>query len=110
MHDLLCRYAAESANGASPAAGALSGVTRDSVLDLAREQGIPCEETLLTRYDLYTADECFMTGTGAEIVPVIRVDRRQIGTGTPGAMTHQLRQAFAKLCRHDGVRALPGVA
>jgi branched-chain amino acid aminotransferase len=91
----------------STAAGALPGITRDSVLELARDLGVPCEETFLTRYDLYTADECFMTGTGAEIVPVIRLDRRQIGTGTPGPLTHQFRQAFAKLCHSDGVRALP---
>jgi branched-chain amino acid aminotransferase len=89
------------------ATGALLGVTRDSVLDIAHDLGITCEETFLTRYDLYTADECFMTGTGAEIVPVIRIDRRQIGTGVPGPLTNQVRQAFAKLCCSDGVRALP---
>jgi branched-chain amino acid aminotransferase len=93
----------------STAAGALAGITRDSVLELARDAGIPCAETLLTRYDLYTADECFMTGTGAEIVPVIRIDRRPVGPGVPGTLTGQLRQAFAKLCRSDGVRALPPV-
>jgi branched-chain amino acid aminotransferase len=91
----------------STATGALPGVTRDSVLDLAHDRGITCEETFLTRYDLYTADECFMTGTGAEIVPVIRIDQRPIGSGVPGRLTGQVRQAFAKLCRSDGVRALP---
>ncbi len=71
----------------SLAAGALPGVTRDSVFDIARDLQLPVEEGLLTRYDFYTADECFMTGTGAEIVPVVRLDGRRIGTGTPGAVT-----------------------
>lgn len=86
-------------------AGALQGVTRDSVLELAGDLGMPTEEGLYTRYDLYTADECFMTGTGAEIVPVVRIDGRQIGTGVPGPLTAQIREAFATLCRRDGVQA-----
>ena len=69
----------------STAAGALLGVTRDSVLEVAVELGLTREEGLLTRYDLYTADECFMTGTGAEIVPVVRLDGRRFGAGSPGA-------------------------
>jgi branched-chain amino acid aminotransferase len=89
----------------STAAGALRGVTRDSVLEIARELEIPSAEELLTRYDLYTADECFMTGTGAEIVPVVRIDGRRIGAGRPGALTAAIRQRFAILCRHDGVKA-----
>lgn len=84
--------------------GALQGVTRDSVLDLARCLGVDTEEGAYTRYDLYTADECFMTGTGAEIVPVVRIDGRQIGSGVPGPLTAQVRQAFAALCRRDGVQ------
>ncbi|MGE3536545.1 MAG: branched-chain-amino-acid transaminase [Candidatus Tectimicrobiota bacterium] len=88
----------------STAAGALQGVTRDSVLALAQSLGLHTTEGFFTRYDLYTADECFMTGTGAEIVPVIRLDGRTIGTGRPGPMTQQLRQEFALLCRQDGVR------
>ena len=85
------------------AAGALQGVTRDSVLEVARDLGHSTAEGFFTRYDLYTAEECFMTGTGAEIMPVIRIDGRTIGTGCPGPLTAQLQQGFAALCRHDGV-------
>ena len=88
----------------TPAAGALQGVTRDSVLDVAHELGHSTTEGFFTRYDLYTADECFMTGTGAEIIPVVRIDGRTIGTGRPGPLTAQLRQGFEALCRHDGVQ------
>ena len=88
----------------SPAAGALPGVTRDSVFDIARDLQLPVEEGLLTRYDFYTADECFMTGTGAEIVPVVCLYGRRIGTGTPGAVTSQIRAQFATLCRCDGMK------
>lgn len=86
------------------AAGALQGITRDSVLDVAHELGQRTAEGFFTRYDLYTADECFMTGTGAEIIPVVRIDGRTIGTGRPGPLTAQLRQGFEALCRHDGVQ------
>lgn len=89
-------------------AGALQGVTRDSVVDIANNLGLPVEEGLYTRYDLYTADECFMTGTGAEIVPVVRIDGRQIGTGVPGPLTAHIRKAFVTLCRCDGVNAEKG--
>jgi branched-chain amino acid aminotransferase len=89
----------------SVAAGALQGVTRDSVLDVAQALGLPTTEGFFTRYDLYTADECFMTGTGAEIIPVVRIDGRTIGTGHPGPLTAQLRQGFETLCHRDGVRA-----
>jgi len=88
----------------STAAGALQGVTRDSVLEIAQALGLSTAEGFFTRYDLYTADECFMTGTGAEIVPVVRIDGRTIGTGHPGPLTTQLRQGFENLCRHSGVR------
>lgn len=88
----------------STAAGALAGITRDSVLEIAQELRLPAQEGLLTRYDLYTADECFMTGTGAEIVPIVRIDGRRIGAGTPGKHTAAIRQHFADLCRHDGVK------
>jgi branched-chain amino acid aminotransferase len=88
----------------STAAGALPGVTRDCVLEIAHELGLTREEGFLTRYDLYTADECFITGTGAEIVPVVRLDGRQVGAGRPGPITAQIRQQFAVLCRGDGVK------
>ncbi len=89
----------------STAAGALLGVTRDSVLEIARHLDLSVAEGFFTRYDLYTADECFITGTGAEIVPVVRLDGRQIGSGRPGHLTAQIQQQFAALCRRDGVRA-----
>jgi branched-chain amino acid aminotransferase len=82
----------------TPAAhcGALDGITRGTVIEVAENAGIAVNETSLTRYDLYTADECFMTGTGAEIMPVTTIDGRTIGTGEPGAMTKQLIDGFRK--------------
>ena len=87
----------------STAAGALQGVTRDSILEVAQALGQPTTEGFFTRYDLYTADECFITGTGAEIIPVVRIDGRTIGAGHPGPLTAQLRQDFETLCHQDGV-------
>ncbi len=81
----------------APHCGILQGITRQTVLELAREEGIAARETVLTRFDLYTADECFMTGSGAEIVPVVRIDGRTIGAGKPGAVTERLRGAFRRL-------------
>ena len=84
--------------------GALGGITRGAVLELAREAGLVAEETKLALHDLYNADECFLTGTGAEIVPVISVDRRRIGDGKPGATTKRLLEAFRALRSSDGTR------
>jgi len=92
------------------ATGALQGVTRDSVLEIARDLGLETAEGFLTRYDLYTAEECLMTGTGAEIVPVVRIDGRRIGTGAPGPVTARLREGFAALCYRDGVPVEPAQA
>jgi branched-chain amino acid aminotransferase len=80
-----------------PQYGALRGVTRDAVLSLASELNIPAGDTAITQYDLYTADECFVTGTGAEIMPVVMVDGRRIGDGTPGKITLCLLDAFRRL-------------
>jgi branched-chain amino acid aminotransferase len=77
--------------------GALPGVTRGSVLDLASEDGIRTRETILGLHDLYNAEECFLTGTGAEIVPVVQIDGRQIGDGKPGPITKSLSEAFRAL-------------
>src|SRR5216684_6787025 len=71
-------------------AGALYGITRRVVLDIASESGLKTSETNLTRYDLFNAEECFLTGTGAELVPVVRLDGRVIGTGKPGPITTRL--------------------
>jgi branched-chain amino acid aminotransferase len=83
-------------------AGALYGITRSTVIDLAREAGIPVSETNLTRYDVFNADECFLTGTGAEIVPVVKVDGRVIGTGRPGTVTRRLEEKYHALTQISG--------
>jgi len=80
----------------APHCGILQGITRQTVLELAERLGIVVRETVLTRFDLYTADECFMTGSGAEIVPVSRIDGRTIGSGGQAATTERLRAAFAQ--------------
>ena len=83
-------------------AGALKGITRDLVLKLATEQGIPTSESDLTRYDIFTADECFLTGTAAEVIPVVQLDLRPIGDGHPGAITAKLIQKFRELTQASG--------
>ena len=80
----------------SVASGILKGVTRDLVLSLAKERGWPVAETPLTRHDLYTADECFLTNTSSEVLPVVAVDGRSIGDGRPGPLTRALRRDFKK--------------
>lgn len=84
--------------------GALSGITRGAVLELAREAGFKIAETVVGLHDLYNADEVFMTGTGAEIVPVIAVDGRQVGAGVPGPVTKRLLDDFRRLRVRDGVK------
>ena len=86
----------------SPQDGALEGITRGAIVELAAEAGIAAEQRHLTRYDVYTADECFLTGTGAEVMPVVEVDGRRIGTGKPGPLAQQLADAFYALVRHEG--------
>lgn len=83
-------------------AGILEGITRDSVLQLAGPLGIEVKEELFTRHDLYISDECFLTGTAVELIPVIKVDGRKIGDGVPGDVYKQLRAAFRDLTRADG--------
>jgi branched-chain amino acid aminotransferase len=78
-------------------AGILRGVTRDAVLDLAREATYTTEEVPLNRYDLYTADEVFLTGTAAEVIGVTKVDGRTIGGGVPGPVTKELAKRFKAL-------------
>ncbi len=80
-------------------AGILEGITRNAVLDLAVQAGIPTSETTLTRHDLYTADECFLTGSAAEVIPVVDIDSRPIGSGVVGPVTLQLTEAFRKMIR-----------
>ena len=82
-----------------PDAGILEGITRGAVMELATAAGIDCREVTLVRHDLYTADECFLTGTAAEVIPVVEIDGRKIGAGTPGPITKRLTDAFHELVR-----------
>ena len=82
--------------------GALDGITRTVILELADKLGVPAEERALTRYDLFTADECFLTGTAAEVIPVVSLDRRTIGDGSPGPDTLRFIQAFRELAATTG--------
>jgi branched-chain amino acid aminotransferase len=83
-------------------ASALYGITRKVVLDLATEAGMPTGEPNLTRYDLFNADECFLTGTGAELVPVVKIDGRVIGNGKPGPITRKLVESYRALTKASG--------
>lgn len=83
-------------------AGALYGITRRVVLEMAEESGLVVGEPNLTRYDLFNADECFLTGTGAELIPVVKIDGRVIGTGKPGSMTKKLVSQYRALTNASG--------
>ncbi len=80
-------------------AGILEGITRNAVLELAQKAGIETAQEPMTRYDIYVADECFLTGSAAEVVAVVKLDDRLIGDGKPGPITNQLNEAFRKLVR-----------
>jgi branched-chain amino acid aminotransferase len=84
--------------------GALGGITRQTVLELAAQKKIPIYEGVLGRHDIYNADECFLTGTAAEIVPVISLDGRQVGEGKPGKTTQALLAAYRELRVRDGAK------
>jgi branched-chain amino acid aminotransferase len=83
-------------------AGALVGITRQVVMELAAQRKIAVRESNLTRYDLMTADEVFLTGTAAEIVPVVSMDGRTIGSGQPGPLALKLTEDFRKLTCSEG--------
>jgi branched-chain amino acid aminotransferase len=85
----------------APWLGLLEGITRNTVLELAVREGIPVQETTLTRFDLFTADECFLTGSGAEMIPVTKVDGRTVGSGAPGPVTARLTEAFKRLVNEN---------
>lgn len=87
-----------------PHVGALKGITRQAIIDLAKKLKIPFREEILHRHDLYNAHEAFLTGTAAEVIPVITIDSRTIGTGTPGPVTKKLLKAFRDLTVKDGVK------
>ncbi|MBM3833472.1 MAG: branched-chain-amino-acid transaminase [Verrucomicrobia bacterium] len=82
--------------------GALYGITRGVVIQLAQRAGMSVAETDLTRYDLFNADECFLTGTGAELIPVVKIDGRVIGSGKPGPITKSLVQKYHELTQVSG--------
>jgi len=82
--------------------GILEGITREAIIELAKQEGIPLREVPFTRHDLYVSDECFLTGTAAEVIPVIEVDQRQIGDGIPGPVTGRLIELFRNLTQHEG--------
>ena len=82
--------------------GALDGITRDVIIELCGKHDIEVTERSLTRYDIFIADECFLTGTAAEVIPVVGLDRRQIGVGIPGPLTKQLLAAFHELAMSTG--------
>jgi len=83
----------------SPESDILEGITRNAVIELARGMGIEVREVVLTRHDVYTADEFFLTGSAAEVIPVVKIDGRSIGDGKPGPVTLKLKDAFHKLAR-----------
>ncbi|MGF1485352.1 MAG: branched-chain-amino-acid transaminase [Opitutales bacterium] len=85
-------------------AGSLVGITQETVYVVARELGIEVEVTNLTRFDIWTADECFLTGTAAELIPVVEVDARAIGAGTPGPITRQMLEKFHERVTVEGTR------
>lgn len=83
-------------------AGGLDGITRQAVMELLGGLGIPCTEKMMTRHDLFTADECFLTGTAAEVIPAVQIDRRVIGSGKPGPVTARVVEAFHELVKREG--------
>ena len=83
-------------------AGALLGITRGAILDIGDELGVPVREVSLTRYDIWCAEECFLSGTGAEVIPVVKIDGREIGPGKPGPITHRVLTSFRRRVRVEG--------
>jgi branched-chain amino acid aminotransferase len=90
----------------TPAAqqGALKGITRDAIVSIAQSLSLPLEEHDLTRYDLWNADECFLTGTGAEVIPVVKLDGRAIGSGKPGPVTNRVLAEFRQRVLVEGTK------
>jgi len=84
--------------------GTLRGITRDTVLEIARSNKISIHEHVLTRHEVYISDECFLTGTAAKIIPVIKVDGRVIGNGKPGRLTLSLMKKFKEMTKKEGVK------
>jgi branched-chain amino acid aminotransferase len=90
--------------------GALEGVTRNAIIDIAKELGYELKEEPFTKHDVYTADEVFLTGTAAEVIAVVKVDGRIVGNGIPGSVTKQLLEQFRQMVVEDGVKVFYPVA
>lgn len=90
----------------TPAAsqGALKGITRSTIIDIGKVLDLPVREADMTRYDIWCADECFLTGSGAEVIPVVKLDGRVIGAGTPGPITQRIMNSFRQRVRVEGTR------
>jgi len=84
--------------------GILKGITRACVMDIAEKKDMAVKEEVITRHNIFTADECFLTGTAAEIIPVVCVDKRVIGDGKPGEITLNLMKEFRKATKTDGIK------
>ncbi len=84
--------------------GTLRGITRDSILEIARKNKITAHEHVITRHEVYISDECFLTGTAAEVIPVVKVDGRVIGQGKPGKLTLSLMKKFKELTAKEGIK------
>jgi branched-chain amino acid aminotransferase len=88
----------------SASQGALKGITRGTIFDIAKDLGVPIQEVNMTRYDIWCADECFLTGTGAEVIPVVKLDGREIGVGKPGPITQRVLASFRRRVLVEGER------
>lgn len=88
-------------------AGALDGITRGTVFDIAQELGIPIRERDLSRHDVFIADECFLTGTAAEVIAAVKLDGREIASGKPGAITQRIIARFRELTQTTGTPIYP---
>ncbi|RJX23540.1 MAG: branched-chain-amino-acid transaminase [Dethiobacter sp.] len=90
-----------------PYLGILEGITRNTVIEIAGQEGLTVKELPFTRHDLYISRECFLTGTAAELIPVISIDRRTVGEGIPGAVTRNLMRKFHDYVQHNGTPVYP---
>ncbi len=88
----------------TPVQGHLKGITRQAVLDIAKKTKVEIRESFITRHEVYIADECFLTGTAAEVIPIVKVDGRTIGSGKPGKLTLDFIDKFHALTKKDGVK------
>ena len=82
----------------------MKGITRSTIIDVARDLGIPFREADMTRYDIWVADECFLTGSGAEVIPAVKLDGREVGDGRPGPITQRVLAEFRRRVLIEGTR------